>query len=64
MTTYQYRGPEDADPHTVEATGCQPYESNPRVYVFVRPTKFDDTTYPESVVSMGVFAIEPPQELG
>lgn len=64
MPTYQYRGPSDADPHTVEASACQPYESSPNVYVFVRPTSFDGAAYPQSVASLGVFAIEAPQELG
>ena len=64
MTTYQYRGPNDAAPHTVDASACQPYEGSPNIYVFVRPTRFDDTSYPQSVASLGVFAIEPPQEVG
>ena len=62
MTTYRYRGPNDTDPHIVEASACDPYEASPNIYVFVRPTTFDGATYPQSVVSLGVLATDPPQE--
>jgi hypothetical protein len=60
MTTFRYRGSDD-DAHTVEASACQPYESSPNIYVFVRPASFDDTPFPESVVSLGVYTIEAPE---
>jgi hypothetical protein len=62
MSTYEYRGPHDAEPHTVEASACEPYEPSPNIYVFVRPTRFDDTTFPPSLAGLSVFAVEPPQE--